>query len=179
MQATIEKYTYWQFIAALVTLPLLFIYLPHRLFPQTAQSNTGKFLLLSIAASIVVLYFILKTALSPKKILTLQIDKGEFALTEGYKTIISEFESRIQLVLAKYKASTTNHTPYLLLKFMNQNNKQVLKIKVSGSVRLNKGFPDTLAELDTADMWGYYETNKTEALKILKYYGSERLVTFQ
>ena len=179
MQATIYKYAYWQFILAILPLFFLCMMLPHKLFPETAKANSGTFLLISLAVLLVILLFMIKRAFAPRATLTLQIDKGEFALTQGNKTIISEFESNMQMVLAKYKASTTNHTPYLLLKFLNQNKKQILKIKVAGSVKLNKGFPKTEGEYDTSDMWGYYETNNTEALKILKHYGCERLVTFQ
>jgi len=179
MQATIYKYAYWQFIVAILPLFFLCMMLPHKLFPETTKANSGTFLLISLAVLLVILFFMIKRAFAPRATLTLQIDKGEFAFRQGDKTLISEFESNINLVLAKYKASTTNHTPYLLLKFLNQNKKQILKIKVEGSVKLNKGFPDTLGEYDISDMWGYYETNSTEALKILKYYGCERLVTIQ
>lgn len=180
MQATIEKHAFWKFIVPVAVLPAILFFVPHVLFPQTAAAHTFKFLILTNLLSLVLLIYIYKITSKPQQILTLQIDNGEFALKAGNKVIISEPESNINLELAKHKPYQTYGPSKLLLKFMNQHSKLLLRIYVTSPVRFFPSFMNnTRSEFHVEDNWGKYETNKTEALKILKHFGYINRVSFE
>lgn len=180
MQATIYKYAPWRFIAAVVLLPLPILLLPHLLFPETAKAHMGKFLVLTTVLTVILLVYIYTITSKPIKLLTLQIANGEFALKEGEKVILSEFESSVNLLLAKHNHPESSVPPKLLFKFVKPNNKLLLRVYVEDQVWYFPAFMhNTRSEFHGSDNWGRYVTNKGGAQKILKHYGLENQMAFK
>lgn len=170
MKARFEERAHWDLLVAFVipfVITMALIKLCNKSINQLGYSVAVMYAALTLAVFVLAI----RKAMEPRKILTLQIVDGVFSVNDGSKIIIEEKEKNIELILDKVTQRTSG-TVYgqVGLCFMNRRKKSKVLIIIGQHHNQYNWKPNIRAKY-ILGLFGRYEIDKEEALKVIRYYG--------